>query len=145
MPRGDIKSTHVDVSVALPPYLDSNLRDLMIQTGNVRKRPFETGRTTALGSRSIDVIYRTRPRADRPYHAIITQYLGAKINIIFELPKIFSKKYRFWPKILDSVGKKRGKSGITETTGTTENLKNSFTVNLLYPMAQNTGFSGFCK
>jgi len=39
----------------------------------------------------------------------MTQYSGAKINIIFELPKIFSKKYRFWPKILDSVGKKRGK------------------------------------
>jgi len=35
----------------------------------------------------------------------MTQYSGAKINIIFELPKIFSKKYRFWPKILDFVGK----------------------------------------
>ena len=41
----------------------------------------------------------------------MTQYSGAKINIIFELPKFFSKKYRFWPKILDSVGKKRGNTG----------------------------------
>ena len=58
----------------------------------------------------------------------MTQYSGAKINIIFELPKIFSKKYRFWPKILDSVGKKRGKEGITETTDRTENqnIKNPF-------------------
>ena len=53
--RRDIKSTHVDVSVALPLYQVSKLRSLMIQTVTLRKRPFETGRTTGLRSRSIDV------------------------------------------------------------------------------------------
>ena len=108
-PQGDIKSTHVDAFCCITTASSFKFAKFEHAASNVRKRPFETGRTTALRSRSIDVIYRTRPRADRPYHAIITQYLGAKINIIFELPKIFSKKYRFWPKILDSVGKKRGK------------------------------------
>ena len=36
--------------VASPLQVDSNLRDLILQTGNVRKRPFETGRTTGLRS-----------------------------------------------------------------------------------------------
>ena len=33
--QGRYKSTHVDASVASPLYLDSNLRDLSEQTGNV--------------------------------------------------------------------------------------------------------------
>ena len=66
-PQGDIKSTHADVSVALPLSLDSKLRSLIVQTGNVRKRPFETGRTTALGSRSIDVVLTCPPSHEQAF------------------------------------------------------------------------------
>ena len=70
-----------DVSVASPLYLDSNLRSLTTQTVTFRKRPFETGRTTGLRSRS------TKLFCHPPSPGQV--YLGAKINIIFELPKIF--------------------------------------------------------
>ncbi len=48
--RGNIKLTHANVSVALHLHEESNLRSLMIQTVTLRKRPFETGRTTGLRS-----------------------------------------------------------------------------------------------
>ena len=44
-----------------------------LTVSNVRKRPFETGRTTALRSRSIDVIYSAHPRMDRLKLCLITQ------------------------------------------------------------------------
>ena len=52
---------------------------------NVRKRPFETGRTNGLRSRSIDVSF---------YVPTLTQvgFSGAKVNKIFETTKVFFKK-----------------------------------------------------
>jgi hypothetical protein len=50
------KSSNVDVSVASPLFQDSNLRDLIVQTGNVKKTSLETGRTTGLRSRSTKLI-----------------------------------------------------------------------------------------
>ena len=82
---GDIKITHANVSVALPLYEDSNLRDLILQTGNVRKRPFETGPTNGLVSLSIDVVYLRPPTRGQALS-------GAKINNIFEITNIFQKK-----------------------------------------------------
>ena len=38
--QGRYKSTHVDASVASPLYLDSKLRSLKLQTGNVKKTSF---------------------------------------------------------------------------------------------------------
>ena len=67
MRRGDIEITHANASVALPPCLDSNLRDLIVQTGNVRKRPFETGPTNGLVSLSNDVIYICPPTLEQTF------------------------------------------------------------------------------
>ena len=61
--------------VASPLYTDSNLRDLIEQTGNVRKRPFETGRTTGLRSLPSMSNMKSRPHSGRLF--------GAKIRIFF--------------------------------------------------------------
>ena len=61
--------------VASPLQVDSNLRDLILQTGNVRKRPFETGRTTGLRSLPTMLNLTARPHSGRLF--------GAKIRIFF--------------------------------------------------------------
>jgi len=65
--------------------MDSKLLSLRIQTGNVRKRPFETGPTNGLVSHSIDVIYSRPPTRGQAIS-------GAKIGNIFEITNIFQKK-----------------------------------------------------
>ena len=72
---GNITFTHADASVASPLYEDSNLRDLITTDSNVRKRPFETGRTTGLRSLPSMSIFTAYPLSGRLF--------GAKIRIFF--------------------------------------------------------------
>ena len=61
------KSSNADASVASPLQVDSNLRDLKSQTGNVKKTSLETGRTTGLKSLSTKLHFAAHPRKDRLY------------------------------------------------------------------------------
>ena len=65
--RWHINHLNADASVASPLYLDSKLRSLILQTGNVKKTSLETGRTTGLKSLSTKLFFATRPRANRLY------------------------------------------------------------------------------
>ena len=88
MRRRNILITHANVFVALPLFLDSNLRDLIKQTCNVRKRPSETGPTNGLKSLFQQCCYMS---PITPEWALS----GAKINIFFEITNIFQEKLRF--------------------------------------------------
>ena len=53
----DIKSTHADALCCITAASRFKFARFDYTDSNVRKRLFETGRTTALGSRSIDIFY----------------------------------------------------------------------------------------
>ena len=55
-------STHADALCCITAVLGFKVATFDLTDSNVRKRPFETGRTTALGSRSIDVLMRPSTR-----------------------------------------------------------------------------------
>ena len=61
------------------------MRSLKLQTGNVRKRPFETGPTNGLKSLFQQCCYMS---PITPEWALS----GAKINIFFEITNIFQEK-----------------------------------------------------
>ena len=55
-PQGDIKSTHVDALCCITAVSRFKFARFEQTDSNVRKRPFETGRTTGQRSHSIDVV-----------------------------------------------------------------------------------------
>ena len=67
---------------------------MIVQTGNVRKRPFETGRTTGLRSRSTKLIL-------LPIHAR-TGLFGCKDKQLFRTNKDFLKKFILFHQISSS-------------------------------------------
>ena len=80
-----IINLHVDASVASPLQVDSNLRDLILQTGNFKKTSFRDWPYNWPEVSFHKIIIVTHPRASR-------LYLGAKVNIFFEMTKYFAKK-----------------------------------------------------
>jgi len=82
-----MKFTHANASVALPLYEVSNLRDLMIQTGNVLKTSFRDWPYNWPEVSSIDVKFYRMPTLRPAFRC--------KFTYIFLITKYFLGKFRF--------------------------------------------------